>query len=46
MDRHNKRIIKVLKMALLKAKEIKIGLVKENSNENRHKIKASEHMPY
>lgn len=46
MDCHNKRIIKVLKMALLKAKEIKIGLEKENSNENRHKIKASEHTPY
>ena len=45
MDCHNKRIIKVLK-ALLKAKEIKIGLAKENSNENRHKIKASEHTPY
>ena len=46
MDCHNKRIIKVLKIALLKAKEIKIGLTKENSNENRHKIKASEHTPY
>ena len=33
-------------MALLKAKEIKIGLAKENSNENRHKIKVSEHTPY
>ena len=46
MDCHNKRIIKVLKIALLKAKEIKIGLAKENSNENRHKIKVSEHTPY
>ena len=46
MDCHNKRIIKVLKIALLKAKEIKIGLAKESSNENRHKIKASEHTPY
>ena len=46
MDCHNKRIIKALKMALLKAKEIKIGLAKENSNENLHKIKASEHTPY
>lgn len=33
-------------MALLKAKEIKTGLAKENSNENRHKIKAPEHTPY